>query len=146
MNYNIVVEKTHEEAALVRATQDDAAFDISAVEGGFIEPGGRAVVPTGIKLELPSTVAALVHPRSGLAAKHGVTVLNTPGLIDPGYRGEIKVILINTDPYKTYRYGIGERIAQIRFVENFSSNVRLHEGVVLDDTERGEGGLGSTGV
>lgn len=146
MSYNIVVEKLSEHASLTRATQDDAAFDITAAQDGFIPPLGRAVVPTGIKLELPPTVAALVHPRSGLAANNGVTVLNTPGLIDPGYRGEIKVILFNSDQYHTFWYSAGDRIAQIRFVDNFTSNVRLHEGTVLDDTERGEGGLGSTGV
>lgn len=146
MNCLVIVEKLSEHASLTRATQDDAAYDITAAADGFIEPLARTVVPTGIKLELPSMVAALVHPRSGLAAKHGVTVLNTPGLIDPGYRGEIKVILHNTDQYKTFRYSAGDRIAQIRFVENFTSRVRLHDGVVFDDTERGEGGLGSTGV
>jgi dUTP pyrophosphatase len=146
MKYDIVVEKMSAESSLTRATQDDAAFDITASVDGIIEPLGRSVVGTGIKLEMPPTVAALVHPRSGLAAKNGVTVLNTPGLIDPGYRGEIKVILLNTDQYKTFRYSAGDRIAQIRFVDNFTSSVRLHEGVVMDDTERGEGGLGSTGV
>lgn len=146
MMYHVVVEKIRENASLTRATEDDAAFDISAVADGIIPMNDRAMISTGIKLEMPPTVAALVHPRSGLASKHGVTVLNAPGLIDPGYRGEIKVILHNTDPYRTFRYKAGDRIAQIRFVENFSSNIRLHEGIVHDDTERGEGGFGSTGV
>ena len=144
--HKVTVERLSEHASLTRAAEDDAAFDITAAHDGIIEAGARLVVDTGIKLEMPNSVAALVQPRSGLAAKHGITVLNSPGLIDPGYRGEIKVILLNTDRYQAFTFEAGDRIAQIRFVENFTSSVHLSEGAVMDDTERGTGGLGSTGV
>jgi dUTP pyrophosphatase len=96
------------------ARQGDAGLDLLAREDVLLAPnGGRAVVPTGFALAIPAGYAGFVQPRSGLAAKHGVTVLNTPGLIDAGYRGEIKVPLINTDPSEAYQIHRGDRIAQL---------------------------------
>ena len=107
-----------------------------------MEPGGRALVPTGIALAIPPGYAGLVLPRSGLALRHGVTVLNAPGLIDAGYRGEVKVLLINHDrmPVTVAR---GERIAQL--VLQRIERAELHEVAELPTSERGHGGFGSTG-
>ena len=92
----------------------DAGLDLQAREGAILEPGGgRALVPTGIAIAIPPGHAAFVLPRSGLALRHGVTVVNAPGLIDAAYRGEIKVILLNTDPERDYRVHRGDRIAQL---------------------------------
>lgn len=116
----------------------------AAVDGAIIlEPGKRALVPTGIAIALPSNMEAQVRPRSGLAAKHGVTVLNTPGTIDADYRGEIKVILINLgeEPFEIQR---GTRIAQM--VVAPVSRVAFAAVADLDATERGAGGFGSTGL
>ena len=117
-----------------------AALGISDVIS--ITPGARAIVPCGFKMALPTGYEAQVRPRSGLAAKHGVTVLNTPGTIDADYRGEIKVILINlgSEPFEIRR---GDRIAQM--VVAPVSAVNFSERETLDDTERGAGGFGSTG-
>ena len=125
----------------------DAGLDLLAREDVVLAPaGGRALVPTGIAVALPEGHAGFIQPRSGLALKHGVTCLNTPGLIDSGYRGELKVLLINTDPTEPFAVMRGERIAQ--FV------VQRVEYVVLEpvddfdhlaESERGEGGFGHTG-
>lgn len=121
----------------------DAGLDIRSAEDLVLQPGQRALVSTGFSMALPEGYAAFVQPRSGLAAKHGVSIVNTPGLIDCHYRGEVKVILINlgSEPFQVRR---GDRIAQmvIQKVEN-ASVVEVEE---LDDTERGEGGFGSTGI
>ena len=108
----------------------------------MLPPGGRAMVPTGFAIALPEGYEAQVRPRSGLAAKHGVTVLNSPGTVDADYRGEVKVILINhgSDPYTVRR---GDRIAQL--VVAAVCAVELRELETLDETERGTGGHGSTG-
>ncbi len=105
--------------------------------------GGRALVGTGIALAIPLGFAGFVQPRSGLAARHGVTCLNTPGLIDAGYRGELKVLLVNTDPVEAFEVRRGERIAQlvIQKIEHVDF-VAVDE---LPDSERGAGGFGSTG-
>jgi len=105
--------------------------------------GGRAVVPTGIALAIPAGYAGFVQPRSGLALRHGVTCLNTPGLIDSGYRDELAVLLVNTDPETPYEVQRGDRIAQlvIQRVET-ATFVAVDR---LDDSERGQGGFGSTG-
>lgn len=127
-------------------TTGAAGLDLPAALGPGEEltlpPGGRAVVPTGFAIALPDGYEGQVRPRSGLAARHGVTVLNAPGTIDADYRGEVKVILINhgADPYVVRR---GDRIAQL--VVAAVAAVDLRETEVLDDTERGEGGHGSTG-
>ena len=124
------------------AQQGDAGLDLHAVEATVIEPGARALVPTGIALAIPSGYAGLVLPRSSLALRHGVTVLNAPGLIDAGYRGEVKVLLINHDR-KPVTVGRGERIAQL--VLQRVERAELAEVAELPTTERGAGGFGSTG-
>jgi dUTP pyrophosphatase len=127
------------------ARAGDAGADLVAREGATLEPGGgRALIPTGIALALPVGTAGFVQPRSGLALRHGVTCLNTPGLIDAGYRDEIRVLLVNLDPSEPFTVQRGDRIAQlvIQRVEQ-ADFVIVDE---LDDTERGLGGFGSTGV
>jgi len=128
----------------VRAYADDAAFDLHAAVDAVVTPLGRAVVPTGIALGLPPGVAALTLPRSGLAARHGVTLLNTPGLIDPGYRGEVQIVLHNTDAEHEFVVRAGDRIAQLLVVGLL--DVRLLEVERLDGTARGASGFGSTGT
>jgi dUTP pyrophosphatase len=128
----------------VRAYNDDAAFDLHAAADAVVPPLGRAVVPTGIALGLPAGVAALTLPRSGLAARHGVTLLNTPGLIDPGYRGEVQIVLHNTDTEHEFVVHAGDRIAQLLVVGLL--DVALLEVQRLDDTARGASGFGSTGT
>ena len=122
----------------------DAGADITTRVDVEIGPGERATVPTGVSIALPSGYVALVHPRSGLAAKHGVTIVNAPGTVDAGYRGEISVTLLNTDREHTVRLSAGDRIAQlvIQRVEH-AAFVRVD---ALPGSHRGEGGFGSTGV
>lgn len=105
--------------------------------------GGRALVPTGIALAIPEGHAGFVQPRSGLALRHGVTCLNTPGLIDAGYRDEISVLLVNLDPVAAFDIARGDRIAQL--VVQRVEEVEWHEVDELDDSARGTGGWGSTG-
>ena len=127
------------------ATEGDAGADLVAAEAIILEPGGgRALVPTGAAIAIPAGYAGFVQPRSGLALRHGVTCLNTPGLIDSGYRGELKVLLVNTDPSTAFEIARGDRIAQlvIQRVEH-ANFVEVDE---LPETDRGEGGFGSTGV
>jgi len=120
----------------------DAGVDLRAATTLSLGPGERAVVPTGVAVGLPEGHAGLVVPRSGLAARHGITVLNAPGLIDAGYRGEVKVILVNLGQ-ETVEVARGERIAQLVVVPVATPEpVRVE---VLDETVRGAGGLGSTG-
>jgi dUTP pyrophosphatase len=126
------------------AKPGDAGCDLVAADDVTLAPaGGRALVPTGLAIAIPEGYAGFVQPRSGLASKHGVTCLNTPGLIDSGYRGELKVLLINTDPTEPFRVTRGQRIAQlvIQAVERVDF-VAMDE---LPDSERGAGGFGSTG-
>ena len=122
----------------------DAGMDLRAIEHVSLAPFERALVSTGLAVAIPEGYAGFVQPRSGLAIKQGVTVLNTPGLIDSHYRGELKVTLINLDPNNTFEVNPGDRIAQlvIQKVENVAWNVVDS----LDETERGEGGFGSSGV
>ncbi len=124
---------------------DDAGYDLHAREQvELAADGGRALVPTGLAVAIPSGYAGFVLPRSGLALKHGVTCLNTPGLIDPLYRGELKVLLVNTDPMHAFTVERGDRIAQL--VIQRVEQVAWHEVDVLDVTERDTFGFGSTGV
>ncbi len=126
------------------AHQGDAGADLVARIEVLLEPnGGRAMVPTGIALALPEGYAGFVQPRSGLALRHGVTCLNTPGLIDSGYRDELSVLLVNTDPEVPYRVQRGDRIAQL-VIQRVESAEFVEVGS-LSDTERGLGGFGSTG-
>lgn len=122
----------------------DAGADLLAREDVVLAAGGgRALVPTGVAIALPEGTAGLVMPRSGLALRHGVTVLNTPGLIDAGYRGELKVLLVNTDPTDDYRVERGDRIAQL--VVQRVEAVDLIEVDELTTSTRDAGGFGSTG-
>jgi len=127
-----------------RAHEDDAAFDLHADQSLVLEPGRRATVGTGVALALPPGSAGLVLPRSGLAARHGISVVNGPGLIDPGYRGEIKVILLNTDPEEAFEVALGDRVAQLLIIDLPAHRLVEADGE-LDATARGAGGFGSTG-
>lgn len=120
----------------------DAGADLYAAVDVDLGPGERAVVPTGLAIALPDGYAAFVHPRSGLAADHGVTLVNTPGTVDAGYRGEIKVIMFNTDRNNPVRFMRGDRIAQL-VVQRVESPV-FHEVTELPGSVRGSGGFGST--
>jgi len=127
-----------------RAYEHDAAFDLYAAEESVVEPLSRRVIGTGVALGLPSGLAALTLPRSGLAARNGISLVNTPGLIDPGYRGEIRLILLNTDRLQPFAVAVGDRIAQLLFVP--LTDIGLHVAEQLDDTARGEQGFGSSGT
>jgi len=141
----IAVKRLDPDLPLPRyARASDAGLDLHAAERVVIEPGARALVGTGFAVAIPSGYAGLVLPRSGLALRHGVSVLNAPGLIDAGYRGEIKVLLINHDPRATATLERGERIAQL--VVHAVSAVELVEVEELPSSERGAGGFGSTGA
>ncbi len=127
------------------AREGDAGADLVAAEDVTLAPGGgRALVPTGAAIAIPEGYAGFVQPRSGLALRHGVTCLNTPGLIDAGYRGELKVLLVNTDPTVPFEVVRGERIAQL--VIQRVESCRFVEVDELPDSERGEVGFGSTGT
>ena len=121
----------------------DAGLDLYSAIDGVIQPGERLLIPTGIAIQLPPQMEAQVRPRSGLALKNGITVINTPGTIDEGYRGEIGVVLIThgTEPFEV---SVGSKIAQM--VINRFETVIVEEADELTDTERGTGGYGSTGV
>jgi dUTP pyrophosphatase len=125
------------------ARQDDAGADLVCAEDVDLAPGQRAVVGTGIAIALPAGYAAFVHPRSGLAARHGVTLVNAPGTIDAGYRGEIKVVLLNTDPATPVSFRRGDRIAQL--VVQRVEQAAFREVTALPDSARGDNGFGSTG-
>ena len=126
-----------------RSHPGDAGIDLFAAAGVDLAPGARAVVPTGIAIALPDGYAAFVHPRSGLAARHGVTLVNAPGTVDAGYRGEIRVTLLNTDPAQAVSFQRGDRIAQL-VIQRVASPV-FHEVDSLPGSARGENGFGSTG-
>ena len=126
-----------------RAHPGDAGLDLHAAEDVTLKPGERASVPTGIAVAIPEGCAGFVVPRSGLAAKHGVGVVNAPGLIDSGYRGEIRVLLVNLDQNEAFELRRGERIAQL--VIQRVAEATLREVGELPPSARGEGGFGSTG-
>jgi dUTP pyrophosphatase len=121
----------------------DAGADLLTTVDVTLAPGERALVPTGVAIALPDGYVALVHPRSGLAARHGLSIVNTPGTIDAGYRGEIKVLLVNHDPVSPIELRRGDRIAQL-VVQRFE-RARFVEVDQLPDSVRGDGGYGSTG-
>ena len=128
----------------IYAKPGDAGADLVAAESVLLEAGGgRALISTGVAIAIPEGFAGFVQPRSGLALKHGITCLNTPGLIDSGYRGELKVLLINTDPNETFEVKKGERIAQLVIQKVEECNFQEVE--ELPDSERGETGFGSSG-
>ncbi|MET7481119.1 dUTP diphosphatase [Streptomyces sp. NPDC005648] len=121
----------------------DAGADLRTTEACELKPGERAVLPTGVSVALPEGYAAFVHPRSGLAARCGVALVNAPGTVDAGYRGEIKVIVVNLDPREAVRFERFDRIAQL--VVQQVEKVRFREVAELPDSARAEGGFGSTG-
>jgi dUTP pyrophosphatase len=121
----------------------DAGADLHAAEAVVLAPGARATVPTGVAIALPDGYAGFVVPRSGLASKHGITIVNSPGTVDAGYRGEIRVTLLNTDPTEPYSIAVGDRIAQLIVQPVVRARfVRVEE---LPGSHRGESGFGSTG-
>jgi dUTP pyrophosphatase len=126
-----------------RAHPGDAGSDLFAAADVELRPGQRAIVGTGVCIALPAGYAAFVHPRSGLALRHGVTIVNAPGTVDAGYRGEIKVILLNTDAERPVTFRRGDRIAQL-VIQRVESPV-FREVATLPGSQRGEGGHGSTG-
>jgi dUTP pyrophosphatase len=126
-----------------RAYEADAGLDLYALEPVELEPGERIAVRTGIAVEIPPGQAGLVLPRSGLAARHGIALVNAPGLIDAGYRGEVEVLLLNTDRASAFSVSAGDRIAQLVLVRVETPEVREVEELAL--SERGIGGFGSSG-
>ena len=138
------IRKLHADAVLPRyahGPDEDAGMDLCAVESALLEPNVPQAVPTGLSLELPPGFEAQIRPRSGLAFKHAISVPNSPGTIDPGYRGEVKVILINLGR-QPYQVSKGDRIAQM-VIARYEA-VEIEEGD-LTDTARGDGGFGSSG-
>lgn len=125
------------------AHSGDAGADLVSTEALRLEPGQRALVGTGVRIALPDGYVAFVVPRSGLAARHGITIVNSPGTVDAGYRGEIKVSLLNTDASQAYDVAVGDRIAQLIIMP--VPRVRFVAVDELPDSARGEGGFGSTG-
>src|SRR5580700_772892 len=126
-----------------RSHPGDAGADLFAAADVELAPGQRVVVPTGVAIALPDGYAAFVHPRSGLAARHGVTIVNAPGTVDAGYRGEIRVTLLNTDSSRPVSFRRGDRIAQL-VIQRVERAV-FHEVTVLPGSSRGDSGFGSTG-
>ena len=129
-----------------RAHAGDAGYDLAAAEEAVLSPGARAVVGTGIAVAVPEGYAGLVLPRSGLAVRHGVSLVNAPGLIDSGYRGELRVPLINHDREETFRVEPGMRIAQLVLVRVAGTTFEEIQFLDAGTDGRGEGGLGSSGV
>jgi len=126
------------------AKPGDAGLDLRASSDAVLDPGARALIGTGLAIAVPVGWVGLVHPRSGLAAKHGITVLNAPGTVDSGYRGEIMVTLLNTDLHTPFRIERGDRIAQLLLQR--VGTVELVEVDELEDSDRGETGFGSSGT
>ncbi len=145
MKVKVKVKRIDPELPLPRTENPgDAGVDLYSSIDIVLKPGERAVVPTGLAISLPSGFAAFIQPRSGLAVNHGITIVNTPGLIDSGYRGEIKVILLNTDSNQSFQIKKGDKIAQM--VVQQIAEVDWEEVEELDKTQRGTGGFGSTGL
>lgn len=145
---NVIQYYTHDVALKpIYSSEEAAGADLKSAEDIIIPAGKSVLVKTGVKLVIPPEHVGLIHPRSGLALKYGITVLNTPGTIDSDYRGEIGVILYNTSD-RDFSVVVGDRIAQIVF-QRYEKVILTHGGAEIpmdEDTERGEGGFGSTGV
>jgi dUTP pyrophosphatase len=141
---DLPVLKLKENAVLpTRAHAGDAGLDLYACENAHIGPGERWGVGTGVAVEIPKGHAGLVLPRSGLAREHGISLVNSPGLIDSGYRGEVRVLLLNNDPAEIFRVEAGDRIAQLVLTPVVSADPV--EATALGESARGEGGFGSSG-
>ena len=140
---DVLVQRLGDVPMPTRARAGDAGLDLVCTEDVELPPGGRRTVGTGIALALPAGTAAFVLPRSGLAARHGVTVLNAPGTVDAGYRGEVRVTLLNTDPFTPVHLRAGDRVAQLVVME--LPAVHLVEVDHLPGSGRGASGFGSTG-
>ena len=141
---NLRVRRLQERAVLpTRAHPGDAGLDLHALDGTTLEPGARAAIPTGLAVEIPKGHAGLVLPRSGLALRHGIALVNAPGLIDSGYRGELRVLLLNTDPRVPFPIAPGDRVAQLVVVR--SEVLSVVEVGELSLSARGTGGFGSSG-
>lgn len=142
---NIEFKLLHELAQAPKYAHDgDAGADLVCIEDVTLAPGERSLVSTGVAIALPAGYVGLVHPRSGLATKHGIGIVNTPGTIDSGYRGEIKICLINLDPSETVNLPAGSRIAQLVIQEVTTAQfIQVQD---LGETERNDKGFGSTGV
>jgi dUTP pyrophosphatase len=142
---SIRIRRVDERAKLPsRAYPGDAGLDLYALEDALVEPGERTSVRTGIAVEIPAGQAGLVLPRSGLAARHGIALVNAPGLIDAGYRGEIQILLLNTDREVPFTVTSGDRIAQLVLVRIETPDVLEVDGLAL--STRGAGGFGSSGA
>jgi len=126
------------------AHKSDAGLDLYSTIDYLLKPFERKLVPTGIKIEIPEGYAGFVQPRSGLAIRYGISLVNTPGLIDSGYRGEIQAILINFDPSKAFEIKRGDKICQLVIIKIENTEIIFKD--ELDDSDRGEGGFGSTGL
>jgi dUTP pyrophosphatase len=141
----VLVTRLHPSVPLPKyGKTGDAGADIATRIDFTLQPGERALIPTGLSIALPNGYAAFVHPRSGLAIKHGVSMVNTPGTVDAAYRGELQIILINHDPKNAITFAKGDRIAQLVIQKVESANFVEVES--LPGTERGVGGFGSTGM
>ncbi|MGW3245125.1 dUTP diphosphatase [Streptomyces sp. NPDC001070] len=141
---DVLIRRLHQDVPIPSyGHPGDAGADLVTTEAAELAPGERAVLPTGVSIALPDGYAAFVHPRSGLAARCGVALVNAPGTVDAGYRGEIKVIVVNLDPRESVRFAAGDRIAQL--VVQQVERVRFHEVAELPDSARAAGGFGSTG-
>jgi dUTP pyrophosphatase len=139
------IRRLRPEAVLPKRAYDgDAGLDLASCERLELAPGERAVVPTGLAVAIPEGYAGFVQPRSGLAARHGITIVNAPGLIDAGYRGEVRVILLNTDAHESFTIEPGMRIAQL-VLQQVARAVPAEIGE-LPPSDRGAGGFGSSGV
>ena len=144
MTVKLAIKKVRDGAVVpVRAYAGDAGMDLAACERVELAPGARALVPTGLAVAIPDGYAGYVQPRSGLAAKHGISIVNTPGLVDSGYRGELLINLLNTDPRETFVVEPGMRIAQLVILQ--VPPVELVEVDELPESERGADGFGSSG-
>ncbi|MBI5742961.1 MAG: dUTP diphosphatase [Elusimicrobia bacterium] len=140
----VEIQKLNPEARVpAYAHEGDAGVDLYSAIDHVLQPGARALIPTGVKMAIPHGYEGQVRPKSGLALKHGLTVLNTPGTVDAPYRGEVGVILINLDPKTTYEVKKGEKVAQMVF--NKVEYAAFKETAELTATTRGAGGFGSTG-
>ena len=145
MSLAVSIARLHPQARIPAAPyQDDAGLNLSSVERVTIAPGERRTVATGLAVAIPPGYAGFVQPRSGLAAQHGITIVNSPGLIDAGYRGELRVVLLNTDPVEQFVIEVGDRIAQLVILA--VPQVRLVEVDRLPDSERSASGFGSSAV